>query len=278
MFFVWPCTNGILNLSLKRARAVFTVSFTLTPSLFSNYKIERYSICSCLHTINKIDKCLVYIYKTLLFLFKLSSFLSHTPKSCLFTPNSWFSYKIMNGETTIKAGSAMSVLPSRRLPDFRISISLKYVKLGYHYLITHLLQLALVPLTAVLFVEATRIDPNDLLQVWLLLKYNILAVLTLFALLVTGCMFYFLTRSKPVYLIEFTCYKPPALLEVGFEDFLYHSRIMGFNDSALEFQRKILVRSGLSEHTHVPEAVKCIPPQPTMINARTEAENVTQFY
>jgi 3-ketoacyl-CoA synthase len=183
----------------------------------------------------------------------------------------------MNGETATKTRSAMSVLPSRRLPDFHISISLKYVKLGYHYLRTHIVTLALIPLTATLFVETTRTDPNDLLQVWFLLKYNLLAVLTLSMLLVVGFMFYFLTRPMSVYLVDFTCYKPPALLEVGFEEFLNHSRLIGFNESALEFQRKILERSGLSEHTHVPESVKCLPPRPTMINARTEAEQVTKF-
>lgn len=183
----------------------------------------------------------------------------------------------MNGEIATETKPAMSVLPSRWLPDFRISISLKYVKLGYHYLITHLLKLALIPLTVVLFVEATRTDPNDLLQVWLLLKCNLLAMSTLSALLVVGCMFYFLTCPRPVYLVDFTCYKPPMLLEVGFEEFLNHSRLIGFNNSALEFQRKILERSGLSEHTHVPESVKCLPPRPTMINARAEAEQVTEF-
>ncbi|KAJ4821491.1 3-ketoacyl-CoA synthase [Rhynchospora pubera] len=177
----------------------------------------------------------------------------------------------MSGETRVKAKLAMSV---RRRPNFRISISLEYVKLGYCYLVTHLLKLALIPLTAMLFVEATRTDPNDLLQVWLLLKYNLLAVFTLSGLLVVGCIFHFFTRPRPVYLVDYTCYKPPVFLETGFEEFLSHSKLIGFNNSSLEFQRKILERSGLSEHTHVSEAVKCVPPRPTMLNARTEAEQV----
>ncbi|CBI32597.3 unnamed protein product, partial [Vitis vinifera] len=54
-----------------------------------------------------------------------------------------------------------------------------------------------------------------------------------------------------------------------------HSRLTGdFDESALEFQRKILERSGLGEETYVPEAMHYIPPQPSMAAAREEAEQV----
>ncbi|OVA05684.1 FAE1/Type III polyketide synthase-like protein [Macleaya cordata] len=54
-----------------------------------------------------------------------------------------------------------------------------------------------------------------------------------------------------------------------------HSRLTGdFDESSLEFQRKILERSGLGEETYVPEAMHYLPPRPSMAAAREEAEQV----
>ncbi|KAJ0257387.1 3-ketoacyl-CoA synthase 4 [Hirschfeldia incana] len=54
-----------------------------------------------------------------------------------------------------------------------------------------------------------------------------------------------------------------------------HSRLTGdFEDSALEFQRKILERSGLGDDTYVPEAMHHVPPRISMAAAREEAEQV----
>ncbi|KAH7835498.1 hypothetical protein Vadar_026726 [Vaccinium darrowii] len=54
-----------------------------------------------------------------------------------------------------------------------------------------------------------------------------------------------------------------------------HSKLTGdFDESSLEFQRKILERYGLGEETYVPAAMHCIPPQPSMAAAREEAETI----
>ncbi|KAL6618758.1 hypothetical protein ACP70R_033897 [Stipagrostis hirtigluma subsp. patula] len=185
----------------------------------------------------------------------------------------------MNGGAAPPAAAAASAAaaatpPHRRLPDFLQSVNLKYVKLGYHYLITHLLTLMLLPLMAVILLEAGRTDPDDLRQLWLHLQYNLVSVLVLSAVLVFGATVYVLTRPRPVYLVDFACYKPPDELKVPFEEFMTHSKLCGFSDDALEFQRKILERSGLSEETYVPAAMHALPPQPTMANARFEAEAV----
>lgn len=53
------------------------------------------------------------------------------------------------------------------------------------------------------------------------------------------------------------------------------SRLIGtFTEENLEFQRKILERSGLGEDTYLPEAVLNVPPNPCMAEARKEAEAV----
>ncbi|KAK4730229.1 hypothetical protein R3W88_023217 [Solanum pinnatisectum] len=47
-----------------------------------------------------------------------------------------------------------------------------------------------------------------------------------------------------------------------------------FSDGNLEFQRKIVERSGLGDSTYLPEAVTNVPPNPCMAEARKEAEAV----
>lgn len=41
---------------------------------------------------------------------------------------------------------SIHISAQRRLPDFLQSVNLKYVKLGYHYLITHVLKFLFIPL------------------------------------------------------------------------------------------------------------------------------------
>lgn len=172
-------------------------------------------------------------------------------------------------------GSALQIQSSRRLPDFLQSVNLKYVKLGYHYLITHLLTLCLVPLMAVIVVQAFQMDPNDIHQLWLHLKYNLVGVVICSTAVVFGSTVYIMTRPRSVYLVDFSCYLPPDHLQVKYKQFIEHSKLTGdFDESSLEFQRKILERSGLGEETYVPEAMHSIPPRPSMAAAREEAEQV----
>ncbi|XP_057788301.1 3-ketoacyl-CoA synthase 4-like isoform X2 [Salvia miltiorrhiza] len=84
-----------------------------------------------------------------------------------------------------------------------------------------------------------------------------------------------MTRPRPVYLVDYACYRPPDRLRVEFHKFMEHSRLTGdFDESSLDFQRKILERSGLGEETYLPEALHRLPPQPSMAAARAEAEQV----
>ncbi|XP_057965705.1 3-ketoacyl-CoA synthase 4-like [Malania oleifera] len=170
----------------------------------------------------------------------------------------------------------VQVHQSRRvLPDFLQSVNLKYVKLGYHYLVSHILTLCLVPLMAVIVVEASQMNPDDIHQLWLHLQYNLVSVITISAILVFGSTVYMMTRPRSVYLVDYACYRPPADLQAPFHRFMEHSRLTGdFDESSLEFQRKILERSGLGEETYVPAAMHSIPPRPSMAAAREEAEQV----
>ncbi|MQL87390.1 hypothetical protein Taro_019932, partial [Colocasia esculenta] len=164
---------------------------------------------------------------------------------------------------------------SQRLPDFLQSVNLKYVKLGYHYLITHLLTLLLVPVMVVILLEAGRTSPDDLHKLWLGLQYNLVGILVCSAFLVFGATVYCMSRPRPVYLIDHACYRAPDHLQVSHSKFVKHSRLSGaFSDSAMEFQYKILERSGLGDETYLPEAIHQVPPRPSMAAAREEAEMV----
>ncbi|WOL14478.1 hypothetical protein Cni_G23258 [Canna indica] len=179
------------------------------------------------------------------------------------------------GDQAAAAAAAPSRREIRRLPDFLQSVNLKYVKLGYHHLITHLLALLLIPLMVVILLEAARTDPDDLRQLWLHLQYNLVSVLVCSAFLVFGTTLYIMTRPRPVYLVDYACYRPPAKLEAPFERFMKHSTLCGeFNESALQFQRRILERSGLGQETYLPDALHYLPPRPSMAYAREEAEEV----
>lgn len=174
-----------------------------------------------------------------------------------------------------RGAGAVRIQQSRRLPDFLQSVNLKYVKLGYHYLISNLLTLCFVPLIIVTLIEASQMDLGDLRQLWLHLQYNLVSVIICSAVLVVGLTVYIMTRPRPVYLVDYSCYRAPDNLKAPFDRFMTHSRLTGdFDDSSLEFQRKILERSGLGEETYVPEAMHFIPPRPSMAAAREEAEQV----
>lgn len=72
---------------------------------------------------------------------------------------------------------------------------------------------------------------------------------------------YFLKRC-PVYLVDFSCLKPPSYCEVPFSKFVGNaSMIKSFDSESIAFMAKILTSSGLSEETYLPPALHCIPPE-----------------
>lgn len=168
-----------------------------------------------------------------------------------------------------------SMSSSRKLPDFKQSVKLKYVKLGYHYLITHGMFLFLSPFIILIAAQMSTFSFQDLHDLWDHLRYNLISVIVCSALLVFLSTLYFLTRPRPVYLVDFACYKPEDARKCTREIFMERSGLTGnFTDANLVFQRKILERSGLGESTYLPDAVLRVPPNPSMAEARKEAEAV----
>ncbi|XP_019189925.1 PREDICTED: 3-ketoacyl-CoA synthase 11-like [Ipomoea nil] len=164
---------------------------------------------------------------------------------------------------------------SRKLPDFKQSVKLKYVKLGYHYLITHGMYLFLSPLVVVIAAQLSTFSLEDVYVLWDHLRFNLISVIICSTLLVFLSTLYFLTRPRPVYLVDFSCYKPEEARKCTRQIFMERSGLTGtFSEENLRFQKKILERSGLGESTYLPEAVLRVPPNPCMAEARKEAETV----
>ncbi|GMH11888.1 hypothetical protein Nepgr_013729 [Nepenthes gracilis] len=164
---------------------------------------------------------------------------------------------------------------SQKLPDFKQSIKLKYVKLGYHYLITHGMYLFLSPIIVLISAQLSTFSLQDLYNLWEHLRFNLISVILCSTLLAFLATLYFVTRPRPAYLVDFSCYKPEDARKCTRKIFMERSGLTGtFTEENLKFQRKILERSGLGENTYFPEAVLRIPPNPCMAEARKEAETV----
>lgn len=161
------------------------------------------------------------------------------------------------------------------LPNFTNSVRLKYVKLGYQYLINHILTLLLIPIIASISLEFLRIGPEELLVMLQSIQLDTLQVLCSTFLIIFISTVYFMSKPRSIYLVDYACYKPPVTFRVPFATFMEHSRlILKDNPKSVDFQMRILERSGLGEETCLPPAIHYIPPKPTMEAARGEAELV----
>ncbi|CAN0884859.1 3-ketoacyl-CoA synthase 1 [Linum grandiflorum] len=146
----------------------------------------------------------------------------------------------------------------QRLPDFLQSVKLKYVKLGYGYSCnpaTVLLFLIILPLFLQDIDEATTLAGSAVLLFFLGL--------------------YWAKRSRPIYLVDFACYKPEDERKISVDSFLEMSEESGsFQDETLNFQTRISKRSGLGDETYLPRGITSRPPNLCMAEARAEAEAV----
>ncbi|KAJ6805885.1 putative 3-ketoacyl-CoA synthase 11 [Iris pallida] len=161
---------------------------------------------------------------------------------------------------------------SYELPNFLVSVKLKYVKLGYHYFISHAVYLLLLPLVAAASVHLSTLPVDALYES---LRLNLVSTVACSALAVLLATVHLVRRPRAVYLLDFSCYRPEDARRCTREYFMENSTTYGtFTEGNLAFQRKLLERSGLGQSTYFPEAVMRKPPNPCMAEARKEAEMV----
>ena len=161
------------------------------------------------------------------------------------------------------------------LPDFSNSVKLKYAKLSYQYLVNHIKTLTLIPIMLGISIETLRLGPDEILNLWNSLHVNLVQIFLSTFLLIIIATIYFMSKPRTIFLVDYACFKPPVTCRVPFATFMEHSRlILKNNPKSVEFQMRILERSGLGEETCLPPAIHYIPPKPTMEAARGEAEHV----
>ncbi|CAN0857276.1 3-ketoacyl-CoA synthase 2 [Linum grandiflorum] len=152
------------------------------------------------------------------------------------------------------------------------SVKLKYVKLGYHYLVTNSVYLLLIPLSVVVLAQLSSLSASDFLQ--LCSKNSAILTLSSLALALIATV-HVIHSPRKVYLLDFACYKPSPAHLCSKEDFMRASSATGeFTEDSLEFQRKILEKSGFGQMTYAPTRLLACktPPDQSMEAAREETE------
>ncbi|KAL9226548.1 hypothetical protein vseg_002348 [Gypsophila vaccaria] len=155
------------------------------------------------------------------------------------------------------------------------SVRMKYVKLGYTYLVNHFLSLILVPIMAGVSIQIFRVGPEEIVTQVNSLQLDMIQVLFSTIIIIFAITLYFMSKPRPVYLVDYSLFKPAPYCRVPFSTFMEHSRLnLKNNPKSVEFQMRILERSGLGEETYLPQSIHYIPPNPTMQASRDEAEMV----
>ncbi|KAH6799270.1 3-ketoacyl-CoA synthase 5 [Perilla frutescens var. frutescens] len=152
-------------------------------------------------------------------------------------------------------------------------VSRRSVKVGYQYLVNHILSLMVVPIIVGVGVQILRCGPEELVKY--LEQVEVMEILLLCLMMISVGSVYLMSKPRSIYLVDYACYKPPVTCRVPFSTFMEHSRlILKDNPKSVDFQMRILERSGLGEETCLPPSIHYIPPTPTMESARAEAQVV----
>ncbi|XWS73371.1 hypothetical protein CRYUN_Cryun02cG0122400 [Craigia yunnanensis] len=146
--------------------------------------------------------------------------------------------------------SAFYVKVGPSLPNFLVN--LKYVKLGYSYLVTHGFYVLIAPLfIPLLSVQLRGFTCHDLFH-----KYNLIHALCILGLLWLILYLYFNFTSRSTYLIDFASFRPPKEFKISKEEFIEFARKSGhLNESAIKFQQRALNNSGIGDESYMPKLV-----------------------
>ncbi|KAK1421405.1 hypothetical protein QVD17_23715 [Tagetes erecta] len=85
----------------------------------------------------------------------------------------------------------------------------------------------------------------------------------------------FTSSSPTIYLVDYSCLKPPKYWRVALSSFLEHSCIIhSLDQKTIDFMSKILTSSGQGEATYLPPPLHYIPPNSTHEAAINEAQTL----
>ncbi|KAL6315005.1 hypothetical protein AAG906_030837 [Vitis piasezkii] len=153
------------------------------------------------------------------------------------------------------------------------SVKLKYIKLGYQYLVNHILTVFLIPILMGFLIKILSLGPDQIYEIGSSLHFDLLQFLGSSLMIIFFATVYFMSKPRSVYLVDYACFKPPASYRVPHATLLEHLRLSNKdNPEIVEFQRRILQRSGLGDGTCLAPANLYIPPTPSLEASRAEAE------
>ncbi|BBN69814.1 3-ketoacyl-CoA synthase 5, partial [Prunus dulcis] len=93
-------------------------------------------------------------------------------------------------------------------------------------------------------------------------KEPIFHFIYLFCLIIFFILNHCFSNSGQVFLVDFSCLKPPSSCRVPFSTFLGNaSKIESFDAQSLAFMAKVLTSSGQCQETYLPPALHHIPPK-----------------
>ncbi|KAK1286521.1 3-ketoacyl-CoA synthase 1 [Acorus calamus] len=169
--------------------------------------------------------------------------------------------------------SSVIIKIRRRLPDFLQSVKLKYVRLGYRYTVGRSLCLFFAVTLPLFLLGSVRLLDRASLLWNHLEQFDLLTGLSAFGVLMVLLTVYHLQKPRPVYLIDFACYKPGDESKISNVGFLEMTESNGrFKEETVDFQKRIANRSGLGDETYLPKGIQSRPPNLCMKEARLEAE------
>ena len=155
---------------------------------------------------------------------------------------------------------------------------LRQLKPLYQHVVNHFVAVLAAPLAVAAAVSAGRAGPGELLARLQALRAAHLLIAA-FVPAATAAL-YLLLRPRPVYLVDYACFRTRPNCRVPFATFLEHAKLVTFVEGAsidersVRFMTRLLERSGLGEETCLPPAHHYIPPYRNMEASRAEVELV----
>ncbi|XP_051114200.1 3-ketoacyl-CoA synthase 15-like [Andrographis paniculata] len=168
--------------------------------------------------------------------------------------NEHLSTKIVIKESGPDAGSRpFSVRALHGFPDFLSLNNLKYVKIGYVYLINFCIYF--MGASSLLLAFGTKFGKLTL-NIFFMKYFNSTNIVLFFGVLAVLVYVLFNLAPTVTYLIDFACYVPPEKFKITKEEYIELAKKSGqFNDESLKFQRRVLNTSGIGDATYLPRAV-----------------------
>ncbi|KAI3778963.1 hypothetical protein L2E82_08353 [Cichorium intybus] len=156
-------------------------------------------------------------------------------------------------------------------------IMLKFAKESYKHLINHIHVLLFISFALAISIQVFQQSQDyhhkhlQYLHDPSFISYIIpfsLAIIIIFTI-------YFMNKSRTVYLLDFSCFKPPSMYRVPHATAYEHGRIiLASHQKGVEFLVRVFERAGLGAETSLPHPLHYIPPNPTLMGAREETELV----